>query len=105
MSFYSRSFQQRQRVKTDARSNYEHYFKLHGLNSFQDLDYLLSRLLYFYDITKDSDNLVSSFGNIYRQLLQLKRSREDFLHRWICFDILLTHWFSSFLGNSITICD
>lgn len=57
-----RSFHQRQRVKTAERTNFENYYKANGVKNFQDLEYLLKRLLYFYDyeITKDCDTLVSN---------------------------------------------
>ncbi|KAG5670258.1 hypothetical protein PVAND_000535 [Polypedilum vanderplanki] len=53
-----RSFHQRQAVKRRERLNYESYIKTNGLKNIQDLEFLLKRLLYYYDLN-DSDKLIT----------------------------------------------
>lgn len=55
---YFRSFHQRQLNKQKERLNYETYFKEHGIQNFKDLEYLLKRLLYFFELSRDGDILV-----------------------------------------------
>jgi ubiquitin-protein ligase E3 C len=56
--FYYRSYNQRQSVKDQERLVYESYLKTNGLNNFVDLEFLLKRLLYFYELN-DGEKLVS----------------------------------------------
>lgn len=53
-----RSYFQRQQVKQRERLVFENFFKANGLHSFKDLEFLLKRLLYFYEL-RDGDKLVS----------------------------------------------
>lgn len=53
-----RSYCQRQRVKQHQRLVYDNYLKANGLQNFVDLEFLLKRLLYYYEL-RDSDKLVS----------------------------------------------
>lgn len=55
-SFF-RSFHQRQLVKQQERLVFENYLKANGLQNFADLEFLLKRLLYYYEVT-DGDKLV-----------------------------------------------
>lgn len=48
----------RQHVKERERLAYENYLKVNGLQTFVDLEFLLKRLLYYYEL-RDSDKLVS----------------------------------------------
>lgn len=48
-------------MKHQQRSLYEDYLKANGLKTFEDLEFLLKRLLYFYDLG-DSDKLVRLFN-------------------------------------------
>ncbi|XP_070502808.1 ubiquitin-protein ligase E3C [Chironomus tepperi] len=53
-----RSFHHRQVIKRQERVNYENYLKTNRLENFQDLEFLLKRLLYFYELD-DSAKLIS----------------------------------------------
>ena len=57
---YIRSFVTRQKIKKQERDNFENHFKIIGLKDFTDLNFLLKRLLYFYN-DNDGDRLVSLF--------------------------------------------
>lgn len=56
-----RSFLERKKFKQILWTEFHDYIKLKGLIDFQDLDYLLKRLLHFYDSKRDADQVVSSY--------------------------------------------
>lgn len=56
----SRSYNKRQLTKKQERLNYEQYLNQNGFKNFNDLEYLLKRLLYYYEL-EDADKLVSNF--------------------------------------------
>lgn len=58
LTFIRRSFHERQLVKQQERLVYENYLKTNGLRNFVDLEFLLKRLLYYYEL-RDGDKLVS----------------------------------------------
>lgn len=48
-------------MKQQQRLDYDSYLKVNGLKNFVDLEFLLKRLLYFYEL-RDGDKLVSDIG-------------------------------------------
>lgn len=56
-----RSYLARKKFKQILWTEFHDYIKLKGLMDFQDLDYLLKRLLHFYDAKRDADQVVSLY--------------------------------------------
>ncbi|CRK94907.1 CLUMA_CG008399, isoform A [Clunio marinus] len=64
------SFHIRQLIKQKERTSYEDYLKVKGLKNFDDLEFLLKRLLYYYEL-EDADKLIFICQFIIKNLQEL----------------------------------